>query len=290
MVILWPTDAFTCKSLSKCCVALVPVEYERDSNLTLFFSPSIFSWFGILALIQSLVNQATIGPIVFFVGLMVNQEALDFMPHRHYSAYIIGLFPSVYDWVTNVADRAPLTDDGTYNTNTPGTPGWIGVLAWKRGALLVSMLWTAILVNVLDRQWKLATIWSIIASLFAVFGIIHVPQAGFSNFSEPFWEQCTASGCWDFAEQWMFFVSYLILAGTFMIIGFAAKYDKTIEEPIDDESRHAFDDWFKEAKIDTTVHRAARMSVADANKMAAAEKISDGSEEHDDAAAAVQEA
>jgi AGZA family xanthine/uracil permease-like MFS transporter len=34
------------------------------------FLRSIFSWFGILALIQSLVNQATIGPIVFFVGLV----------------------------------------------------------------------------------------------------------------------------------------------------------------------------------------------------------------------------
>lgn len=28
----------------------------------------ILSWFGILALIQSIVNQATIGPIVLFVG------------------------------------------------------------------------------------------------------------------------------------------------------------------------------------------------------------------------------
>lgn len=236
-----------------------------------FFS-SIFSWFGVLALIQSLVNQATIGPIVFFVGLMVNEEALNFMPSRHYSAYIIGLFPSVFDWVTNVSNRAPLTDDGTFNTNSPGSMGWIGVLAWKRGALLVSMLWTAMLVNVLDRQWKLATIWAIIASLFSVFGIIHVPEAGFSNFAAPFWEQCTAgsdglASCWDFAEQWMFFVSYLVLAGTFALIGVMAKFDDSIEEPIDDESRHAFDDWFKEAKLDTTQHRSKRMSVEEANAM-----------------------
>jgi hypothetical protein len=232
----------------------------------LFFR-SVLSWFGVLALIQSLVNQATIGPIVLFVGLMVNQEALDFMPSRHYPAYVIGLFPSVYDWVTNVSDRAPLTDDGTFNFNSPGTPGWIGVLAWKRGALLVSMLWVAMLVNVLDRQWKLATIWAIVASLFAVFGIIHVPEAGFSNFSDPFWEQCTASGCWEFGEQWMHFVSYLILAATFILIGFASKFDDTFEEPIDDESRHAFDDWFKEAELDTTQHRAKRMSVANANQL-----------------------
>lgn len=73
----------------------------------------ILSWFGILALLQSIVNQATIGPIVLFVGkwlrkrcasrpfltlcspafsfspgLMINEEALNFIPARHYPAYV----------------------------------------------------------------------------------------------------------------------------------------------------------------------------------------------------------
>lgn len=205
---------------------------------------------------------------MLFVGLMVNEEALNFMPSRHYSAYIIGLFPSVYDWVTNVSDRAPLTDDFTFNTNTPGTGGWVGVLAWKRGALLVSMLWVSMLVNVLDRQWKKAGIWAVIASLFAVTGIIHVPEAGFDNFTDPFWEQCSVNGCWEFAEQWMFFLSYLILAATFAAVGVMAKYDDTIPEPMDDPSAHAFEDWFKEAKIDTSnKHVEKRMAMEAANKM-----------------------
>jgi len=54
----------------------------------------IMSWFDILALIQSFVNQATIGPIVLFVGFMMNEDAINFMPPRHYAAYIIGIFPS----------------------------------------------------------------------------------------------------------------------------------------------------------------------------------------------------
>jgi adenine/guanine/hypoxanthine permease len=54
----------------------------------------ILSWFGVLALVQSLVNQATIGPIVLFVGLMCNEDAINYMPPRHYAAYIVGLFPS----------------------------------------------------------------------------------------------------------------------------------------------------------------------------------------------------
>jgi hypothetical protein len=198
---------------------------------------------------QSIVNPATIGPIVFFVGLQINEEALNFMPSRHYSAYIVGLFPSVYDWVTNIANRAPLaSDDFSYDTNSPGASSWVGVLAWKRGSLLVSLLWVSMIVNVLDRQWKGAAVWAFVASLFAVFGIIHVPEAGVQNFDSPFWEQCTSEDvCWDFANQWMFFVAYLMLMVTFIFIYIGAMFDDKMEDPIDDESRHAFDDWFADA-------------------------------------------
>ena len=81
-------------------------------------------------------------------------------------------------------------------------------------------------------------------------------------------EQCTGPDpvvCWEFAEQWMFFVAYLVLAATFVLIGVASKSDKTLEEPIDDESCHAFDDWFKDAKIDTTHRRQSRISFVTEN-------------------------
>jgi hypothetical protein len=214
---------------------------------------------------QSIVNLATIGPIVFMVCLMINEETLNFMPSRHYSAYIIGIFPSIYDWLVNVSARTPLSgflNDGDnvpdYNTTIPpGSTAFIGILAWKRGSLLVSMLWVAMIVMVLDRKWAGAIAWAMISSMFALFGIIHMPTAGFKTFSEPLWEQCEgltdANGdvvgvsCWDFAEQWMFFVAYLMMAATFAIILVCKKFDKSIEDAIDDESAHAFDDWFKDA-------------------------------------------
>jgi adenine/guanine/hypoxanthine permease len=153
----------------------------------------VLGWFGVLALIQSIVNPATIGPIVLFVGLMVNEEALAFMPPRHYGAYVIGLFPSIYDWAVNVSGRSPLQDPVTGGDSNVISEAWYGVLAWKRGALLVSFVWVAMLVSVIDRQWRKATVWAIIAALFALFGIIHVPEAGFKNFDKPVWEQCVGT-------------------------------------------------------------------------------------------------
>jgi len=213
----------------------------------------IFSWFGILALMQAIVNQATIGPIVLFVGLMINEEALNFIPARHYAAYIIGLFPSIYDWTVNVAGRSPLGGPPDGNTNLDGTlTNWYGVLAWKRGAILVSMVWVAMAVMMIDRKWKLATIWALVGAFFAAFGIIHMPEAGFDNFSTPFWEQCNASTltCWEFGKQWMYMVAYVMLAATFALIELARRCgDKTMLPPIDDiHEKSLTSDWFAEAE------------------------------------------
>lgn len=114
------------------------------------------------------------------------------------------------------------------------------------------MIWVAIIVMIIDRKWKTATIWAGIGSLFALFGIIHMPEAGFDNFSSPFWEQCQSAGvCWEHGEQWMYFVAYLMLGAFFLIIEVAKRWDTTLKEPIDDVTAHAFDDWFKDAAKET---------------------------------------
>jgi len=233
------------------------------------------------------VNQATIGPIVFFVGLMINEEALNFMPSRHYAAYIIGLFPSIYDWVVNISGQSPIQDQDTgYNIAHSGSDSWYGVLAWKRGSLLVSMVWTAIIVMVIDRRWIQATSWATVGAALSAFGIIHAPVAGFENFSSPVWEQCSAATgeCWEYGEQWMFMTAYLMLAATFLLILGAKMWgDATIGDALDDESHHAFDDWFKEADIDTSNHyKASTRNLAKTIKEPSDDDKEEAKEEDDD--------
>ena len=134
-----------------------------------------------------------------------------------------------------------------------GLDQWYGVLAWKRGALLVSFVWVAMLVMVIDRQWKKATFWAMVGAFFSLFGIIHVPEAGFANFSSPVWEQCSIfpDTCWGFGQQWMFFVSYLMMGATFVLIELsrATGFDSSLLPPIEDSSQEEFSDWFRDAAI-----------------------------------------
>ena len=144
-------------------------------------------------------------------------------------------------------------DKGGANSNLTGLDQWFGVLAWKRGALLISFVWVAMLVMVIDRQWKKATFWSMVGAFFSLFGIIHSPEAGFKNFSQPVWEQCSEypSSCWEHGQQWMFFVSYLMMGSTFMLIELsrATGFDSSLLPPIEDTSQEEFSDWFHDAAI-----------------------------------------
>jgi AGZA family xanthine/uracil permease-like MFS transporter len=227
--------------------------YSLGNGLLYLF----FAWFGLFAVIRSITNQPTIGPIVLFVGLMINEEALNFIPARHFGAYVIGLFPSVCDWVTNVASRAPIAaaDEVTgeaFNVNVPEVPpSYFGVLGLKRGAVLISMLWVAMIVNMIDRKWRLASIWTGIASLFALFGIIHAPEAGFDNFTENTFQECWTDPilgnvlCWDENEQWKYFVAYIILLGMCMLADAAQTFGfGDMLPPIVEESKDVFADWF----------------------------------------------
>ena len=204
-----------------------------------------------------------LGPILLFVALMVNEDALDYIPPRHYAAYFIGIFPSIYDWAVNVSNRTPLQDtseDGYgFNTNQPGTDSWSGVLAFKHSSLLVSMFWTTIVVKTIDRKWLHLFWFCLGAALFSLLGIIHTPTAGFASLRETHWEQCDAStgSCWQFGQQWMFVVAYVSMGGTALVLDLARRFncDPTMQIEIDDVSQVTMvdeTDWFDNAALDVS--------------------------------------
>ena len=68
-------------------------------------------------------------------------------------------------WVTNISNRSPLADDTfIYDSTSPASQGWYGILAWKNGALAISLLWISMLVMIFDRPLCLSSLESSIPS------------------------------------------------------------------------------------------------------------------------------
>ena len=80
-----------------------------------------------------------------------------------------------------------------------------GLVALSQGFLISAMIWAAISVHLIDRAFKLATIWALIGAACAFFGFIHAGAL-------------TANGAvYDlgWATGWTWAVGYLLCAGFF---------------------------------------------------------------------------
>ncbi|CAM9464258.1 unnamed protein product [Ascophyllum nodosum] len=253
------------------------------------------SWVGLFGVIRSLVSKATVGPIVLFVGLAMLEECFRYLPSRHLVVMVFGLFPSICDWVTNIADRAPMSgvaEDGTvYNSNLPDDADWWwGVLGFKRGAVLVSLCWVAILVHIIDRKWWQAACWALISAIFSAVGIIHVPVAGFMTDIGTISDLCTPMGnsgskyqpdidgivattnCWEHADQWQYMTAYLMMGVVFIALeGLRLARIGDLDAPIESPEANAFQDWYGQ-QDDDAAKRIGEEKTAEVEENAIATK------------------
>jgi len=118
---------------------------------------------GLFATVNAIVPPYAIAPIILFVGLAINHEAFSCTPEHQIPAAVLGLFPPVADWVVAKWPHGQKP------------PAELAAIA--HGALLVGLLWTSIAVQVIQRRFKHAAVWAMIASAMSAFGLIHQAKA-----------------------------------------------------------------------------------------------------------------
>ena len=77
------------------CVAGEAINAKRNLLLSIMITLAIVTTLYVAAVAATAAAAAV-------AAAAINQEYLDFMPSRHYAAYIVGLFPCVYDWINGV--------------------------------------------------------------------------------------------------------------------------------------------------------------------------------------------
>jgi AGZA family xanthine/uracil permease-like MFS transporter len=132
--------------------------------------------------------EAILG-ILLWIGLIITAQAFQEVPKEHAPAVAIGFIPSLAAWVilliqTTLQKAAPgytLQEASEKFSPDIFVPGMI---ALAQGFMFIAIFFSAIMARVIDRQWRAAAVWCLIASVASACGIIHgfvfTPDGGYA--------------------------------------------------------------------------------------------------------------
>ncbi len=143
----------------------------------------VLSWFGIIALVSSLIPVVAILPILLYIGMLIGSQAFQETPRSHAPAIILALVPQIAAWGKTMIDGA-LGAAGT-NASAVGFDklGQTGVLyngleTLGGGATLAGIVLGAITVFIIERQLEKAALFAAAGAVFTFFGLIHAEDLG----------------------------------------------------------------------------------------------------------------
>ena len=133
---------------------------------------------GLVNLIFNVVPIEAGAAIVLWIGIIITAQAFQTTPRNHAPAVAFGLFPAVAAYAVTVMEgalRAAGKDWASVGLEAFTNNGFYvyGLLALERGFVINSMILAAIVAFVIDREFKKAALWSLVAAALSFFGIIH---------------------------------------------------------------------------------------------------------------------
>ncbi len=122
--------------------------------------------------------------IILWIGV-ITAQAFEATERRHLVAVVVGLFPGLAAWTMLVVKTAlgaagvggangPVLDAGLVRTAHAAGAFLGGGFALEQGFLYSAMIWAAMVVCIVDRQWLRAAVWSGAGALLSLLGLVHV--------------------------------------------------------------------------------------------------------------------
>ncbi|MCW5624604.1 MAG: hypothetical protein KIT73_07825 [Burkholderiales bacterium] len=146
----------------------------------------LLSWFGILAVMMSLIPVVAISPILLYIGMLIGAQAFQETPKSHAPAVILALVPHVAAWGKLQIDNAL----GAAGTSAAAVGfdklGQVGILyeglnTLGGGAILSSLVLGSMAVFLIERQFAKAAVFAAIGAVMTFFGFMHGEHIGFAQ-------------------------------------------------------------------------------------------------------------
>jgi len=133
---------------------------------------------GTLAWITWVVPVEAGMAIVMWIGIVMTAQAFQATPARHAPAVVMGLLPGLGAWGAMMAKDGVRAAGGTFapplidKFHALGT-AVDGVFALEQGFIFTAMILSAMTVALIERQFFRAALWSAIAALLSLVGLMH---------------------------------------------------------------------------------------------------------------------
>lgn len=136
---------------------------------------------GMFGLVSSLVQWlplAVLAPIIVYVAIDITTQAFAATPPRHAAAMVLGFLPSVaYMLAIKLGNPAWIAPEKFTELASAmdghGLPELAVIRTLGNGFIITAMLWTGVVVAMIDAQLRRAALLLFVAAGFAAFGLIH---------------------------------------------------------------------------------------------------------------------
>lgn len=146
----------------------------------------ILVFLGLMDTLVQIIPSVAILPILVFIGINITEQAFVEVDRKYIPAVIFSLLPWIASWGKNLIDstlisvgisdvskkiqEALLVNDISYG----------GYLSLAQGTILISIIWSTLIVFIIDNQFVKAAITCTIGAVLTFVGFIHAPKIGFN--------------------------------------------------------------------------------------------------------------
>src|SRR6202795_1801244 len=174
----------------------------------------VLSWFGIIALISTLIPIVAISPILLYIGMLIGAQAFQESPKSHAPAVVLALTPHLAAWGKLMIDNAlgaAGTSVAAVGVDKLAQVGVLykGLAIMGGGAILGGLVLGAIAAFVIDGAFRKAAGFALAGAVLTFFGFMHGEAIGVGQTPHVAF-------------------SYLIVAAILIGCGMSAKVDKPV--------------------------------------------------------------
>ncbi|EXJ13121.1 MULTISPECIES: uracil permease [Nitrincola] len=126
--------------------------------------------FGLIAVLAALIPVAVVAPILVFVGMSMIATSFQTNDTRYYPAVALAMLPYFANYLSTRFGRGASEVMAGISE---------GIVPLGQGAMFTAILLGAIAVSVIDRHFKRATVFALIAAALSFIGLMHAPKLGF---------------------------------------------------------------------------------------------------------------